>query len=161
MTILIDTIKKAKIQAFKDKDEVKNTLLGTVIGEAGTKAKNDGDRQTTDADIVSVMKRTIINIDETFKIFVERPVTKPEDMEKRQADEVKMKREKEILLELMPEMPKQLSEDELRAEIQKVMKELSLSGPKAMGVIMKELKTRFEGQYDGAMASKISKELLA
>jgi uncharacterized protein YqeY len=107
------------------------------------------------------MKKTIINIDDTFKIFVEKPVTKPEDMEKRQVNEAKMKREKEILLELMPETPKQLSEDELRAEIQKVMKELSLSGPKAMGVIMKELKTRFEGQYDGGMASKISKELLA
>jgi uncharacterized protein YqeY len=161
MTTLIDTVKKAKIQAFKDKDEVKNTLLSTVIGDAGTKAKNDKDRPVADADVVSVMKKILTGIEDNFKTFEKYPVTKAEDIAKREVETVKMNKEKAILLELIPPTPNQMTEDQLRAEIQKIMQEQSLASPKAMGVIMKELKANFADQYDGGMASKLAKELLA
>jgi len=160
MTTLIDTVKKAKIQAFKDKDEVKNTLLSTVIGDAGTKAKNDKDRAVTDADVVSVMKKIITGIEDNFKTFEKYPATKPEDIEKRKVEEIKMNKEKAILQELIPPTPDQMTEDQVRNEIKKIMTELSISGPKAMGVLMKEMKSRHEGLYEGAMASKIAKEIL-
>ena len=161
MTTLIDTVKKAKIQAFKDKDEVKNTLLSTVIGDAGTKAKNDKDRPVTDADFVYVMKKILTGIEDNFKTFEKYPATKQEDIQKRELEMVKMNKEKAILLELIPPAPEQMTEDQVRTEIQKIMTELSLSGPKAMGVIMKEMKSRHEGLYDGGMASKVAKEVLA
>lgn len=159
-TPLIDAIKKAKIQAVKDKDEIKKTLLSTLIGEAEMKGKNDGNRPSTDADFISVMKKFITNIDDTIKMFADYPVTKAEDIAKRQKDEAEKKQEKAILMEFMPKMPAQMSEEQLRAEIAKIKSELSLAGPKGMGVLMKEMKARFEGKFDGGLASKIAKEVL-
>ena len=53
-------------------------------------------------------------------------------------------------------MPKQLTEDELIAIIKKIQEE----NPDAnMGVIMKELKIRHNGQYDGKRASTLAREM--
>ncbi len=54
-------------------------------------------------------------------------------------------------------LPKQLSEDEISVEIDKVMEE---TGSTNMGVLMKELNTRLAGRTDGKTISKILKTKL-
>ena len=54
-------------------------------------------------------------------------------------------------------LPKQLSDDEISVEIDKVMEE---TGSTNMGVLMKELNTRLAGRADGKTISKILKTKL-
>ena len=57
-------------------------------------------------------------------------------------------------------MPKQLSDDEVSANIAAIIKEVGAEGPKDMGKIMAALKERYAGQMDFAKASGTVKELL-
>lgn len=54
-------------------------------------------------------------------------------------------------------LPKQMSEDEISIEIDKVMEE---TGSTNMGVLMKELNTRLAGRADGKTISRILKTKL-
>lgn len=150
MTTLINTIKQNQLQARKNKDATAASLLTTLIGESEMVGKNDGNRESTDAEVTAVIKKFVKNIDETISALSKNP----EGNADRIATATK---EKDIL---MAYLPKQLDEAQLRAEMQKIITELSLSSPKGMGVLMKELKNKFPGAYDGNTASKIAKEVL-
>lgn len=56
-------------------------------------------------------------------------------------------------------VPKAMSEDELRANVTKLIQELGLTSKKDMGKLMKELNARFDN-VDGKTASKVVAELL-
>lgn len=58
-------------------------------------------------------------------------------------------------------LPKQLSEEALRAAITALAAELSVTKKQEMGKLMKELKARFDGQYDGKLASTIIGTILS
>lgn len=159
-TMLIETIKKDQLQARKDKNEVVSSLLTTLIGEAEMIGKNDGNRKTTDTEVTAVIKKFVKNIDETVTALT-KSAEQETDVAKKETLQIKVagfEKEKTIL---MPYLPQQLNDDQIRAEMGKIIAEFSLAGPKGMGVLMKEMKARFNGAYDGAVASKISKELLA
>lgn len=66
--------------------------------------------------------------------------------------------EREILEQYRPA---QLNEQQLQHILHDMVQALQERTPKQMGVIMKRLKETYEGQYDGALASKLIKELLA
>jgi len=157
---IIENIKTAQLQARKDRDEVKSVLLTTLIGEASMKGKNDGNRESTDADFISVLKKFITNIDDTLNIFVKNPVVGEDNIASRKQKEDKLQKEKAILVSFLPSLADQMSEEQLRLEIGKIITQFSLSNPKGMGTIMKELKANFNGKYDSALASKIAKEVL-
>jgi uncharacterized protein YqeY len=57
-------------------------------------------------------------------------------------------------------LPKQLDEAATREAIAALIAELGLSSKKDLGQVMKELKTRYQGQVDGRLASSIAGELL-
>lgn len=159
-TTLIDNIKKDQLQARKDKNEVSVNLLTTLIGEAEMIGKNDGNRKSTDTEVTTVIKKFVKNLDETITTLT-KAVEKETDTEKTKVLQAKvelMEKEKAIL---MPYLPQQLNDEQLRVEMGKIIAEFSLAGPKGMGVLMKEMKNRFAGAYDGTAASKISKEMLA
>jgi uncharacterized protein YqeY len=58
-------------------------------------------------------------------------------------------------------LPKQLSEDEAREAIAKIIEELGLSSKKDLGQVMREIKARYPGQVDGKLASSIAATLLS
>ena len=68
MTIL-ESVKKAQLQARKEKRAVDASTLTTLIGEAEMIGKNDGNRASTDAEVVTVIKKFVKNIDETLTIL--------------------------------------------------------------------------------------------
>ena len=58
-------------------------------------------------------------------------------------------------------MPKQLSEDELRAAVQKAIGDTSAESIRDMGRVMGALKGAYAGQMDFGKAGGVVKELLA
>lgn len=66
-------------------------------------------------------------------------------------------REAEMLGEYLPQ---QASEDEIRAAVRDLVAAEGLSGPAAMGRVMKETLARFGSRADGATVSRIAREVL-
>ena len=58
-------------------------------------------------------------------------------------------------------LPAQVSEDDLRQAIRELVAERGLSGPAAMGTVMKETMKRFGSAADGATVSRLAREALA
>ena len=68
------------------------------------------------------------------------------------------KREIEILQEYLP---KQLSRDEVKAEVQKIISEIGATSMKDMGKVMKSAKEKIGAQADGRTINEVVKGLLA
>lgn len=145
---MLNKIKAAQLQARKNRDSAKAAALTTLIGEAEAVGKNNGNRAPTDAEIVAVIKKFIKNIDELLS------VVNPE------TDGYKIAQaEKELFNSFLPQ---QMSEAEIRAAASLIYVGLAESNKKPnMGDMMKAFKAAHEGQYDGAVASKVIKEILA
>lgn len=140
---LFQTIKADALEARKARSAGTAAALTTLIGELETFGKNAG-REPTDADVVAFVKKTLKNIGETLGHL---PSTDAR------------------FAELMNEMglfekylPTQLTEDELRATIENI---IAVGDGATVGDVMKVLKTNFNGQYDGALASTILKARFA
>ncbi len=133
MMTLIAQIKEKQINARKSGSK-EASLLTTLLGEAAAVGKNAGNRETTDAEVVAVVKKFIKNIDETISA-----------LSSRNQDSSAFVAEKKVLEEFLP---KQLSEDELKK---------IAAGRSSMPDFMKYLKEQFNGQYDGKLASSVAK----
>ena len=66
-------------------------------------------------------------------------------------------REIEILQEYLP---KQLSRDEVKAEVQKIISEIGATSMKDMGAIMKEAKAKMGDSAEGKTINEVAKEIL-
>lgn len=69
------------------------------------------------------------------------------------------KEEKEMGI-LVRYMPKQFSEDELRAKVKGVIKKLGVSSPQDLGRVMGALMGEIKGKADGSLVNKIVQEEL-
>lgn len=147
MSLLVK-IKSAQLQARKDRNTVAANLLTTLIGEAEAIGKNAGNRDTTDLEVVAVIKKFIKNINELVGVL--QPGQS--DIAIAQANTEK------TLLEQY--LPTQLSGEELKAVLVMISTELGAHTLRDMGRIMKVLKERYDGQYDGAAASTLIKVVL-
>lgn len=58
-------------------------------------------------------------------------------------------------------LPKQLSEEEIKAEIIKAISELGVSGPQDMGKLMGHLSAKLSGKADGKMIASLVKATLS
>lgn len=145
---LMVAIKTHQLSARKSTDlepatkKMKVAVLTTLIGEAEAIGKSDGNRPTTDSEVMALIKKFIKNLNETLS---HRP------------DDVQALYEKELLQEYLP---KQLTQDELFNVIEDIIMRESLVGPRSMGAVMKCLKEEFDGQFDAKLASQLSKDLL-
>lgn len=70
----------------------------------------------------------------------------------------KEEREAEILSAYMPA---QASEEEVRAAIEELVESRGLEGPKAIGVVMKEMIAHFGQKADGRTINQIAREVLS
>ena len=58
-------------------------------------------------------------------------------------------------------LPAQVDEAQIRAAVQEVVTSRGLSGPAAIGPIMKEMLARFGSSADGAVINRVAREVLA
>ena len=67
---------------------------------------------------------------------------------------------KEELSILTEYLPKQLSRDEVKAEVQKIISEIGATSMKDMGAIMKEAKAKMGASAEGKTINEVAKEIL-
>lgn len=146
---IIESISHEYLIARKNRNAKKSALLSTLLSEAQMVGKNNGNRKSTDGEVVAVIKKMINNTNETINIL-----SKSETDTGQVAD---------LLAELTTLslfLPPQLSEQELKNVISTLVAITNAKSIKDMGKVMKKLKEDFDGRYDGTEASKIIKEQL-
>jgi uncharacterized protein YqeY len=134
---LLQQLKDDQLGARKGKEAIKASILTTLIGESAIIGKNNGNRESTDEEVIAVIKKFIKNINETLKV----------------SESADLQSERDILSMYLPV---QMTDDALRAVVSDLIKELNQP---SMGNVMKCLKERYNGLYDGKTASSIIKEL--
>lgn len=150
---LLTTIKAKQLEARKSRDALSSSLLTTLLGEAAMPGKNDGNRESTDAEVVATIKKFIKNAQEVVK------ATEPQD----NIQAASRCRDAKIEITILESfLPQQLTEVELRKIIADGLEQLAKSGlePAPMGWMMGKLKQEFTGRYDGGLASKLIKEAI-
>lgn len=140
---LLQKIKYDQLSARKEKRTKAASLLTTLIGEASMVGKNDGNRESTDLEVINVIRKFIKNINETLSVM------------KPGSDSFNNLQEEKILLTAY--LPKQLSENDLRFI---VISYIDTFCDADIGTIMKFLKTTHDGKYDSKLAVKVVKEYL-
>lgn len=140
MSTRLNQIKDAQLVARKAKQTEKATLLTTLYAEAMTVGKNQGNRDSTDQEVLAVVQKFLKNNLEFQKVANEAKL-------------IELQQEEAILKQFMPKM---LSEDEMIAIIDAV----KATSP-SMKEIMAYFKDEYAGQYDGKMLSTLVKNALA
>ena len=123
--MLIEQIKKDRIQAMKDKQKAKATALATLLGEVDTEVKRGS--VLDDSLVIAKIQKTIKGLDEILKL---------------EPKATAVLNEKAILSAYLPPM---LTEEEITQEILELNAELC---PCTLGDIMRYFKGRFSGKYD-------------
>ena len=81
------------------------------------------------------------------------------EFEKGDRDDLVQKEKAELEI-VMRYLPEQLSDDDIEAEVKKVIEEVGAEGPKDIGRVMGEMMKRFKGRVDGKSVNRIVSGLL-
>mgnify|MGYP002620903899 CR=1 FL=1 len=144
---LTDQINNDIKEAMKAKEKEKLAALRDIKSKLLLEATSGGGEVTTDKENAVVMKLYKQRMD-AYDIYVK------EGRDDLAADE---KFQAEIIAAYLPE---QMSEDEVRAEVQKQIVAVGASGPQDIGKVMGPLMGKLKGKADGSMISNIVKEEL-
>ncbi len=144
--MLLDTIKAASLEARKNRDTDKASLLTTLFAEAARVGKDAGNRDTTDEETLRVVRKFLKGVDESLGLLTQREARE------------RALREKAVLEAFLP---KQVSGAELAAAVSDIVASLAEKGPKQVGAVMRQLKDRFAGAYDGKEAKSLAEAALA
>jgi uncharacterized protein YqeY len=142
--MLVEKLKTDQLNARKEKNEVRASLLTVLYSEIINIGKNDGNRQPTDQEAISLIKKFVKTADQNMDLYGKAG--------KLEAVEC-VKKELKILKEYLPISP---NDEDLRNKVKEIVATLGLSKDKSsFGKIMSELKGFYGSSLDGATASKI------
>lgn len=147
---LFDQISKDIIAAMKAKDKVRLEALRNVkklFLEAKT-APGANDELTDDA-ALKILSKMAKQGKDTAALYISQ---NREDLANEELAQVNIIEEY---------LPKQLSEEELKAAIQKIIEETGASSPKDMGKVMGAATKALAGKADGKAISTVVKALLS
>jgi uncharacterized protein YqeY len=144
--MLIERIRADMMEARKGSDAVAKSLLVTLYSEAQRVGKDKRNGATTDEEVMGVIRKFAANAEETQRL-----------LQARGQNTINQTRELELLITYLPT---QMTQEGLESAVRSIVSELGLSGAKAMGAVMAELKTRHAGTYDGKLASQVVKSIL-
>lgn len=136
-------LQAARIHAMKN-DKSRLPALSLLMNEVRQIAKNDGNRDVRDDDLITASTRTIKRAKESISTAREGTDTSDLELEIAIAQEF---------------LPQQMSEDDLKAEIEKVL-DTTERDKKARGVVMKHLNSNYRGQFDAAKANEYLSSVL-
>lgn len=139
--MIIDEIKKANMQAMKDRDSEARAIYGVVMNKAMLNKieKKEKGLEQTDADLVAILQKTIKELDEERENYIKAG-------NNAQAENI-LKQKNLISIYL----PKMMSEDEIRSVI-------GALEDKSIPSIMKHFKANFNGKVDMGVVNKIARE---
>ena len=150
--MLRDDINDAVKEAMKAKNERKlGTLrmVNSTIKNADIEARGQGKPPLSDAELLSVLQKMIKQRQEAVELY-----------DRGGRAELAAQERAEIAI-ISAYLPKQMSEDEVKAAIGAAIAEINAAGIKDMGKVIGVLKAKYAGQMDFAKASGLVKAALA
>lgn len=161
--MLKEQLQKELNEALKARDQLRRSVLGLLM--TAIKNRELAKRQQltkTVTEIPELEKQSQLTDDEVLEVIASEVKKRKEAIEQfktggREELAQKEKSEMDILVVYLPE---QVSEEEVRAEVQKIIAELNAQGPKDMGQVIGAVMAKLKGRVDGGTVSKIAKELL-
>jgi len=141
---LLSNIKQDRITAMKNGDKATRETLQLLLAKV-EKAQIENKAELTNEQVQAVISKNIKELDKEMESYV--AVGRPTDSQEK---------EKELLLSYLP---KQLTENEVKAVIAEFAKNTADTGMK-IGEAMKELSTILKGKADMKLVSKLAKEAL-
>lgn len=140
--MLIDELKKANIEAMKARDQIARGALSVVLTksklvEVELKAKG---QELADSNVLEIIQKTLKELSDEKEGY-----TKVNNTEKVES----IVKQEEILKAFLP---KQLTREEILAEIEKL-------DDKSMPSVMRHFKANFAGQVDMSLVSQIARGL--
>ena len=149
--MLRDDINNAVKEAMKAKEERKLSTLRMVnstIKNADIEARGQGKPPLSDADLLGVLQKMIKQRQEAAELY-----------DKGGRAELAAQEREEIAV-ITSYLPKQMSDDEVKAAISAAITETSAAVMKDMGKVIGALKAKYTGQMDFAKASSLVKAAL-
>jgi uncharacterized protein YqeY len=132
--------------AMKSRDSDKVRVL-RMIKSSIKKFEVDSMQEASDEDILKIIAKEAKKVREAIEEYKDaRP-------------ELAKEEEKELKI-LLSYLPKELTEDEIRSEIVKIVKEVNATGPKDFGIVMKTAVSRLQGKADGKIINKLVHQVL-
>lgn len=141
---LLSNIKQDRITAMKNGDKATRETLQLLLAKV-EKAQIENKAELTNEQVQAVISKNIKELDKEMESYV--AVGRPTDSQEK---------EKELLLSYLP---KQLTEDEVKAVIAEFAKNTADTGMK-IGEAMKELSAILKGKADMKLVSKLAKDAL-
>ena len=138
--MLYDDFRKEKMQALKEKDKLKNKVITNILSDLIYIKKELG-LEPTAADSDKADAKQVKQVKEAIEMSKDRP----DKLEELEAE----------LAVLKQYMPKQLSENEIKAEVLALLDENGIGlDPKNTGAIMKVVMPALAGKADGKAINK-------
>ena len=134
-------------EAMKEKNEIKKNTV-QMVRAAILQIEKDKGITVEDEKIIEIIAKEVKGKKDAIV-----------DFEKGGRQDLINQKNEEISI-LQEYLPKQLNKEELKIEIEKVIKELNATSIKDMGPVMKEAKARIGASADGRTINEVVKELL-
>jgi uncharacterized protein YqeY len=150
--VLRDDINNALKEAMKAKNErAVSTLrmVNSTLKNADIEARGAGKPALTDADVLPILQKMIKQRQESVELYQKGG----------RADLVTQEQEEIAIISAY--LPKQMSEEEMKAAIAAAITETGAAGMKDMGKVIGALRGKYAGQMDMAKASALVKAQLA
>lgn len=140
---LMDDLKTA----MREKDEIKKNTV-QMVRAAILQIEKDKGITVEDEKIVEIIAKEVKGKKDALV-----------DFEKGGREDLVSQTNQEISI-LQEYLPKQLSKEEIKLEVEKVIKQLGATSMKDMGIVMKEAKAKIGAAADGRAINEVVKELL-
>lgn len=150
--MLRDDINNALKDAMKAKNERRVStlrLVNSTLKNADIEARGHGKGPLADGEVLGVLQKMIKQRHESVELY-----------EKGGRAELAQQERDEVAI-IAAYLPKQMSEDEVKAAITQAMQDVGAAGMKDMGKVIGALKGRYTGKMDFAQASALVKAALS
>lgn len=135
--------------AMKAKAEGKQRLaVIRMVRSAIRQTEIDGKKELDDEGVIAIIGKEVKMRRDSL-----------EEFRKGNREDLVAQTEAEIAV-LMPYLPQQLSEGEVRILVKEAMEKSGAAGPKDMGKVMGQLMPKVKGRADGKMVNTIVREML-
>lgn len=144
---LLKQLRKDNMTAMKEHDTVKKGVLGMVISAVALAEKEKGVELSKEDELTYVQRE----LKQTRDSLQQTPASRTDLIEE-------TKKKIEILESYLP---KQLSAEEIKEAIEKILSEKGMEPvKKSQGVVMKEMMAQYKGQVDGKLVNQVLGTLL-
>jgi uncharacterized protein len=150
--VLRDDIDKALKEAMKARNERAVStlrLVNSALKNADIEARGSGKPPLGDAEVVGVLQKMVKQRQESVELYKKGG---RDDLVKQEQDEIAI---------ISGYLPKQMSDDEMKAAIEAAVAETGAASMKDMGRVIGALRGKYAGQMDMGKASALVKAKLS